>query len=354
MQFIIDVGNWSTMDDLGVRWRNWVHIHRRQIIRRLDTSSTVEGSSIEYLLAFSLHRFFRRGIARPAAGVIVVAVVVMGCRRIRHTISSFLIIKKPPTFSSPPAQHQSPHKSCQSRESGIQPTYASGASGVGQATGSTCGLVRLRQHITAARDAGGSLALFGGNDLYWHIRLQKSILGLDREEVCYRTVSLDPLAATHPQQATVRWSDAPLNQPEITLLGQMYGGVMVGNAPLILDTGAQPFFQGTALRAGEALPGLVTGEFDHIVHNALTPPSLKILASSPVECQGNSVYSGKSVANATMYTAPSGARVFDAGTFQWQWGLDNSSFPPTRAHRSFSTPDFQRFTTNIIAYLLSR
>lgn len=213
----------------------------------------------------------------------------------------------------------------------------------------------MRDHFTAARDAGVSLAFFGGNDSYWHVRLQSSPLGLDREEVCYKSALLDPLATVDPQEATVRWRDAPVNQPENALLGEMYNGIIEGKWPLVLDAGAQPWLQGTLLHAGTAIPDLVTGEFDRVVQNGLTPSSLTILASSPLKCTTvtDLCPGGKSVSNATLYTAPSGAKVFDAGTFQWQWGLDDDSFLPGSARRPHSYPGFQQFTTNLIAYLLA-
>ncbi|HLW01574.1 MAG TPA: N,N-dimethylformamidase beta subunit family domain-containing protein [Ktedonobacterales bacterium] len=210
----------------------------------------------------------------------------------------------------------------------------------------------MRAHVTAARDAGVSLAFFGGNDLYWHVRLQRSPLGPDREVVCYRVASLDPLAAKSPAQATVTWGAAPLGQPASTLLGQTYGGIVAGPVPLILGKGAQFLLTGTSLRVGEALPGLVSGEFDRVVPNAPAPATRVILASSPVTCTG--CPGGKSVANATLYTAPSGAKVFDAGTFQWQWGLDDTTFFPASYGRFYSNVHFQQLTANLIAYLLAR
>jgi len=58
------------------------------------------------------------------------------------------------------------------------------------------------------------------------------------------------------------------------------------------------------------------------------------------------------VATATLYTAPSGARVFDAGTFFWAWGLDDDQIIPQAPTHHFSTPGFQVFTAHLIAYLL--
>lgn len=219
----------------------------------------------------------------------------------------------------------------------------------------------MRDNVTSARDHGVSLAFFGGNDIYWHVRLQSSPLGPDREVVCYKAGyysddAVDPVTLANPHEATVLWRDKPIDEPENALLGEMYGGALSVSAPLVLAAGAESFLSNTTLHAGSALQGLIGGEYDRVYHNKLTPPTLSILAASPLHCIQTNLCptSGIDTANATIYTASSGARVFDAGTFYWAWGLDDDSFDPgaqiPRLH--YSTPAFQQFTANLLAYLL--
>jgi hypothetical protein len=216
----------------------------------------------------------------------------------------------------------------------------------------------MRDNVTFARDQGVSLAFMGANDVYWHVRLQNSPLGTDREVICYKYGyyggggTNDPLALVDPMQATVLWRDRPLNEPENALLGGMYGGGVSTAAPLVLDHGAEAFLSNTALSVGSALPGLIGGEYDRVYHNKETPSSLLVLASSPLKCIATVLCpsNGTDTANATLYAKPGGARVFDAGTFYWSWGLDNDSFDKTP--RTYSTPAFQQFTANILTYLL--
>lgn len=219
----------------------------------------------------------------------------------------------------------------------------------------------MRANVTTARDHGVSLAFFGANDVYWHVRLQSSPLGPDRVVVCYKVNYygdgvVDPLAASHPSEATVLWRNAPLYQPENALLGEMYAGRVLTPAPLVLVSDAQQFFTNTTLQAGSAVDGLIGGEYDHVVYNKQSPSTLSILATSPLHCIRSRLCpaDGIDTANATLYTATSGARVFDAGTFYWGWGLDNDSFvPSTHAPpQHYATAAFQRFTANILAYLL--
>lgn len=216
----------------------------------------------------------------------------------------------------------------------------------------------MRAAVTQARDRGVSLGFFGGNDVYWHVRMQSSPLGPDREIICYKPGYykdhiVDPLAAVNPREATVLWQDKPLNEPEDTLLGERYGGGVQTSAPLVLTRAAQPFMQGTTLHAGSALAGLVGGEYDRLSSRASRPAGLIVLAASPLTCLPSSLCpkNGSDIAEATVYTTVSGARVFDAGTFLWGWGLDGDAFYPHADHHT-STPAFQRFTANLLMYLL--
>jgi hypothetical protein len=240
----------------------------------------------------------------------------------------------------------------------------------------------MRAGVTTARDNGTSLAFFGGNDIYWHVRMQSSAFGPDRVVVCYKDATLDPLAASQPSEATVRWRDAPLNQPETAVLGGMYGGQVSGTAPLVLADGSQQFTAGTSLQVGSSLPGIVGGEYDRI-YPGQEPYPLTVIAASPLTCVPTSLCpsSGQDTADATLYVAPSGAKVFDAGTFLWSWGLSDlrlnmgvqipigespraaaPSAPAIASSGAWAfapgsqpqvTNDFQRFTANLLAYLLT-
>ncbi len=228
----------------------------------------------------------------------------------------------------------------------------------------------MRTSIAQARDAGVSLAFFGANDAYWHARLQSSPLGADRVVVCYKDAGLDPASGNDPASATTLWQNPPLNQPSQGLVGAMFSGLVTGPAPLVLSSGAAPFLQGTALHVGSVLQGLQgaelgaasadgdTGGFDSVFPNLGTPPALTILASSPVKVQANGDDNPNPngaalpTATATLYTASSGARVFDAATYWWALGLENMHADASVPAGSSSSTDFQRFTSNLLGYLL--
>ena len=207
----------------------------------------------------------------------------------------------------------------------------------------------MRNAVTVARDNGVSLAFLGGNDVWWHVRFQSSQLAADRVVVCFRYVQLDPLATSDPSEATVLWSAPPLNNPPGLILGGQYAGLYFGKSlALTFQKDAAPLLAGTGLAPGSQVSGLIGDEGDA----AFTPASgsllyqVQVLSSASVPGHPTD-----HVWQMTLYTAPSGARVFDAGTLQFAWGLDNESWM-TRAH-NYSTASFQRFTENLLANLLA-
>ena len=76
--------------------------------------------------------------------------------------------------------------------------------------------------------------------------------------------------------------------------------------------------------------GTLGYEWDEDVDNGWRPPgSFRVSSTSrqnmPILTDEGSRYAtGSAVHNMTLYRAPSGARVFGAGTVQWSWGLDSS------------------------------
>ena len=139
-------------------------------------------------------------------------------------------------------------------------------------------------------------------------------------------------------------------------MGAMFDGIVTSSEPLILAQGAEGLLRGTDLTVGSIVPGIVGTEFDRVFPGEGTPQSLTVLTASLVHCKpGYCLPTGIGTANAIVYTAPSGARVFDAGTLQWSWGLDNERMDPSdRAlpEHHFANAGFGILTANIIAYLL--
>ena len=196
---------------------------------------------------------------------------------------------------------------------------------------------RMRDAFEAARDAGTNLAFMGANIGYWQIRYENS----ERTLVGYKS-SLDPV--TDPALRTVLFRE--LDRPECQLLGVMFQDGMrrSGEASrdfVVAAPAEDPWLAGTGLVPLTVLPGVVGPEWDTIP--AVPPadcakPGLTVLFR----------YAGPPMGgHAVRYTAPTGARVFSAGSLQFAWGLDG--FPPrTRAVPNTPISGLQQFMRNAL------
>lgn len=174
--------------------------------------------------------------------------------------------------------------------------------------------VRMRAVVTAARDAGTNLAFFGANDVFRRIRLSATRLGPARLETNYKVAAEDPLNGRNPAQVTADWPAPPHARPESSLLGASYGCYPA--RPRVAGVVVEPtswVFDGTGVRHGTRLPGLVGPELDSVQLRNPTPRPIEVLLHSPANCPGGS----PAYQDTTYYVARSGAGVFDAGTIDW-------------------------------------
>src|SRR5262249_32377652 len=117
----------------------------------------------------------------------------------------------------------------------------------------------MRDNVTADRNAGKHLAVFGANAMYWQIRWENSASGAaNRVIVCYKEAALDPSGATTPLN-TVTWREAPVNQPENALLGSMFESYYnyATSFPWVVQNPTNWVYTGTNLAAGAKITGLV-------------------------------------------------------------------------------------------------
>lgn len=212
----------------------------------------------------------------------------------------------------------------------------------------------MRTNIERALAQGVSLGFFGGNIGYWQVRFEAS----QRVMVCYKDAKLDPFYGHANSQLTIQWRSRLVGRPEQTLEGQMWESWYrppTAFALRLINTTMSPF-AGTGLHDGDTIPGIVGYEYDRVFPDALRPKGLLILASSPVI----NVLGKRSVSNVTLYTAPSGARVFSAGTIEWSWGLDDDDIEGGVSYRTWSSHHvassaLRRLTANIVnAFLENR
>jgi len=198
----------------------------------------------------------------------------------------------------------------------------------------------MHDTFDAAAAAGVNILNFGANTGWWQARLTVDSSGVaDRTIVEYKDAALDPLAADNPERATTRFTQLPLPRPARNLLGEDYGGIVAGLSPMDLGPDIARFAPSTGLVPGQQLPGLIGAEVDL----ASTQPGAFVLASTFVHMRGK----GDGQAGAAAWLAPSGAHIFDAGTFDWSWGLDPryaSALP------GFPATAFEGLTAQILAW----
>jgi hypothetical protein len=177
-----------------------------------------------------------------------------------------------------------------------------------------------RDAVEQARDSGVSVAFFGGNEAYWQARLEQSSGGTDRRVLTvYKDAARDPLAREKPEETTILFADPPLSRPQSLLSGVAYGSNATPDyqpwRPAATDSWV---FDGTGIDSGEAFPGIVGYEYDHMAAGDARPQGLTVVGSSPVNG-----FLGSDTAISSLYEAVSGATVFCAGTIGWSWGLDD-------------------------------
>ncbi|MDQ6782691.1 MAG: hypothetical protein M3063_04460 [Actinomycetota bacterium] len=196
----------------------------------------------------------------------------------------------------------------------------------------------MRDGLGSARDAGVNVVFMGANAVYRHIRLQPSPLGANRQEIDYKDASLDPTSSSNPADSTpAAWRSPPNNNPESSLLGEMWRCNPVQADMVITDPGNW-IFAGTGLTAGTHLAGAVGPEYDSYRSADPGPKNVEIVASSPVDCVGRSDH-----ADMTYYTAASGAGVVDTGSIQFIGGVITNAAPGSREAQ------ITQITKNILA-----
>ena len=220
-----------------------------------------------------------------------------------------------------------------------------------------------RDNVEAARGAGVNLAFFSGNEIYWKTRWAASSAGTstpDRTIISYKDTHFDE--QVDPVEPTGTWRDPRLSaagaQPENALTGQSFL-VNLGSANITVpsDYKSLRLWRNTAvasLAAGQRVtlaPQTLGYEWDEDADNGFRPAGQFRLSSTTVsglevftDYGSTTKLNGTATHNLTMYRAPSGARVFGAGTVQWAWGLDADNPIGNAADRNM-----QQATVNLFA-----
>jgi hypothetical protein len=141
--------------------------------------------------------------------------------------------------------------------------------------------------VTRFRDRGGNLAFLAANNMFWHVRVDGSLMS-----------------------KVATWREA--GRPEAALTGARYVGSNHGavQAPFVVTGATQApwLFAGTGLQNGSTF-GHYGIEID--ARGPDSPPGTLVLAQIP-----NLLGPGKT-AQMTYYETPAGAKVFDAGAINF-------------------------------------
>ena len=201
----------------------------------------------------------------------------------------------------------------------------------------------IRDAFDSARDASTNFAFMGANIGYWQVRYEDG----ERTVVGYKSFA-DPVA--DPQLETVLFRDLTPPRPECSLLGVQWeeGKKSSGDGPRDFAVNAaalgDPWIAGTGMTGSTTLPELVGPEWD------VVSPSHPASCQKPGRVSFFHYEGSPSNGDAVRFVAPSGARVFSAGSLQFSWGLDDWH-PPSRATPYPALPALQQFMRNALADL---
>jgi len=214
---------------------------------------------------------------------------------------------------------------------------------------------RQADAFAKARDAGASLLFFGSDTLAWRVRYAAG----GRDIVAYKEhAALDP----NRSQPTGAFPDGGARLTGSSYLGCITQRLSQPGPPRYHYYAWAPapalqpswLFAGSGVTAATRIPGIVGYETDQTTH--ASPAGIRVVGSGAVPCMapepGEPVPGpGQDLAQTTIYTAPSGALVFDTGTLGWELGLQPV---PSASPDAPTAPDPRvvAITRNVLARVL--
>ena len=214
-----------------------------------------------------------------------------------------------------------------------------------------CWSMAERQAAVAAYDHGANIVFFAASPVLRHVRTQASPLGADRELVDYRDSAADPLdgKGSRLQVTGNEWANPPSSWPEYDFVGDTYAGFLEPGLHVgfkVADASAWAF-DGTGLRNGQVVPGVVASDVDKFDQAYGQPANDQIFGHSPIPAGLGQTSIGAFFSDMTYYTsATAGAGVLDTGTNNWIPALDGRS--GCRPGGICEATMIQRITGNIL------
>lgn len=197
----------------------------------------------------------------------------------------------------------------------------------------------MRDAFDATVRAGTNIAFLGANIGYWQVRFEND----RRTMVGYKSFA-DP--EPDRSRLTVLFRDLLPPRPECSLLGvQHYTGSYAWPRGDFRVTAEDPWLAGTGLTAASSVAGVVSREHDQIPAGSPPGESCGLKVTVLFRHEGADPLER---AEAIRYTAPSGARVFSAGSLEFGWSLDDYRVNGDGADTPVD-PGAQRFVRNVLA-----
>lgn len=244
---------------------------------------------------------------------------------------------------------------------------------------------RMRDNLEEAEGRGVGLASFGANQAYWRCRIEGASPSDAGTYNFYKTANGepnpdDPLRAD-PQLASALFRSTFVNRPEQAVLGSMFKGWVptgipsggpttngLGWIPMTASDTTHPTMAGTGITPGQSFNALAGGEFDTVfAQYPQIPGTRKLMATTtqPSQWSGggnwwqqlmcswnlpNSCWRAEQDSVVAERVGQSGtARIFNAGTYNWAWGLTNFSLAGQNVN--FADPQIRQLTSNLLAWV---
>lgn len=216
---------------------------------------------------------------------------------------------------------------------------------------------RDEEAFAHARDAGSSLLFFSSDTMAWRVRFESDASG----RPAHRIVGYKQSAERDPDTAEPTGL-FPLGGANVK--GSAYDGCIT---PRVSQPGPPVYrlyswtplagpswlFAGAGVRVNTVIPGIVGYELDE--RTPAAPPGTLVVGQGTASCGAETEPSPVhgTLAQSTLYTAPSGAFVFASGTMGWLYGLE--AVPQASPDAPVAPdPHVVAITRNLIAHALGR
>ncbi len=199
--------------------------------------------------------------------------------------------------------------------------------------------LEMFEHVREAVKGGVNVLFLSGNTCCGRILYNEVTRAFER---------IDVFGPPDPEMRFVGMKELPHRSPHAnTLIGAHSTPPVTGGADWTCVAPEHWIFEGTGMKKGDAIPGLVGWEWHG--DPAVTIPGLEIVATGPTQSAPGQPNGG--VYTATLYPGPRDNFVFNASTIWWADGL---SEPPgymrPRVYTEPQGPDprVQRITENLL------